>query len=155
MERECDSKRIEAVRVYRPKWTSPAAGASTAAAQHPSQAAVAASSARKRRGGGWLFRLNLYSVVFMVLYAVQVSWVLSTIGEPYRTFLEKADREGFQGTSNVGRGPSLFFFLATRIIILTLSNHSFFRPSPNLSIDQSCRGRRGSGPSSSTAWSGT
>ena len=107
MERECDSKRIESVRVYRPKWTAPtaaAAGAQSAAAAAAAQqqqqprppSSQASLSSRKRRGGGWL-RLNLYSAVFVVLYALQISWVMSTIGEPYRVFLEKADREGFQG----------------------------------------------------------
>jgi hypothetical protein len=107
MERECDSKRIESVRVYRPKWTAPtntagAAGAAgaAAAAQKQQQAHSSSTSSRKRKGGGggggWP-RLNLYSVVFVVMYALQIGWVLSTVGEPYRTFLEKADREGFQG----------------------------------------------------------
>jgi hypothetical protein len=95
MERECDSKRIESVRVYRPKWTAPTAGA---AAQQQPPPPPPSSSSRKRKGGGagWP-RLNLYSAVFVVMYALQIGWVLSTVGEPYRTFLEKADREGFQG----------------------------------------------------------
>jgi hypothetical protein len=100
MERECDSKRIESVRVYRPKWTAPTtAGAAVAAAAQTQPPQPPPSSSRKRKGGGggWP-RLNLYSVVFAVLYALQIGWVLSTVGEPYRTFLEKADREGFQGT---------------------------------------------------------
>jgi hypothetical protein len=33
----------------------------------------------------------------LVLYVYQVGWAVVTIGEPYRLFLEKADREGFQG----------------------------------------------------------
>lgn len=66
--KECDSKRIERIYVYKPKL-----------------------SAGKQQ------RIRLYHVVFMALYIYQCLWVLSTIGEPYRQFLEKADREGFQG----------------------------------------------------------
>lgn len=70
---EVDSKRIQAVYVYKPKL----------AAKLPFVAS-------KRR-------FRLYHVVFVLLYIYQVIWVTSTIGLPYRQFLEKADREGFQG----------------------------------------------------------
>lgn len=62
--KDTDSKRIESVAVYQPKF----------------------SAGRK---------LRLYNVVFIFLYIYQTLWVLSTIGEPYRVFLEKAEREGF------------------------------------------------------------
>ena len=42
-------------------------------------------------------RLRFYHVAFILLYLYQIAWVCQTIGEPYRAFLEKADREGFQG----------------------------------------------------------
>eukprot|EP00934_Nitzschia_sp_Nitz4_P001361 Nitzschia sp. Nitz4//scaffold355_size15944//935//5792//NITZ4_008866-RA/size15944-processed-gene-0.13-mRNA-1//1//CDS//3329548945//1361//frame0 len=41
-------------------------------------------------------RLRLYNVVFLLAYVYQATWVVSSIGEPYRKFLEKAEREGFQ-----------------------------------------------------------
>jgi hypothetical protein len=41
-------------------------------------------------------RIRLYNVFFLFLYVYQIMWVTSTIGEPYRKFLEKADREGFE-----------------------------------------------------------
>lgn len=63
----CDSKRIESVQVYQAKL-----------------------STGKRN-------IRLYNVFFLCLYVIQLGWVASTIGEPYRKFLEKADREGFQG----------------------------------------------------------
>ena len=66
--KECDSKRIEEVSVYLPKLST---------------------GSRKRR-------IRLYNVVFILLYVYQLAWVMSSIGEPYRKFLEKADREGFQ-----------------------------------------------------------
>jgi hypothetical protein len=43
-------------------------------------------------------KIRLYNVIFIVLYVIQTTIVLSTVGEPYRKFLEKADQEGFQGT---------------------------------------------------------
>lgn len=66
---ECDSKRIDWVSLYKPKFS--------------------ASSGKKRS-------IKFYHLVFLVIYAYQAVWVVSTVGEPYREFLEKADREGFQ-----------------------------------------------------------
>lgn len=63
-----DSKRINSVQIY--------------------QAKLAA---------GGKSKIRLYNVIFLILYLVQTAIVLSTIGEPYRRFLEKADQEGFQG----------------------------------------------------------
>ena len=66
--KDCDSKRIESVSVYQPKFST---------------------GTSKRR-------IRLYNAVFLVLYMYQLIWVTSTVGEPYRKFLEKADREGFE-----------------------------------------------------------
>ena len=68
MSHECDSKRIDRIYVYRPKFST---------GRH---------------------RVRFYHGIFLLLYIYQLLWVASTIGEPYRLFLEKADREGFQGT---------------------------------------------------------
>jgi hypothetical protein len=68
--KECDSKRIESISVYSPK--------------------LAAGTAKRN--------IRFYNIIFLVLYIYQVGWAVMTIGEPYRQFLEKADREGFQGT---------------------------------------------------------
>jgi len=61
----CDSKRIDSVRVYSPTL---------------------------KTG-----RIRWYHSVFLVLYALLGGWMIRTIGAPYRNFLIKADREGFQG----------------------------------------------------------
>ena len=42
-------------------------------------------------------KIRMYHYVFMVIYVFQFIWVFSSIGQPYREFLERADREGFQG----------------------------------------------------------
>ena len=68
--KETDSKRIRQVCTYQPKFS-------------------AGSTGRKGRS------IRLYNVFFLILYVYQIAWVTSTIGEPYRQFLEKADREGF------------------------------------------------------------
>ena len=66
---ECDSKRIDAVAVYQPRMA-------TQIGQ---------------------FKVRLYHLIFLAAYAFIGTQVIATIGEPYRLFLEKADREGFQG----------------------------------------------------------
>ena len=40
--------------------------------------------------------LRLYHLLFLLLYLHQTHWIVSTVGDPYRRFLEKAEREGFQ-----------------------------------------------------------
>ena len=78
---ETDSKRIEAVSLYRPK--------------------LAASSGASAAGKKKRFQVRLYHILFAAAYVYQVGWVVSTIGRPYREFLEKVDREGFKGKSVV------------------------------------------------------
>jgi len=49
-------------------------------------------------------KIRMYNVGFLLLYVYQIIWVSSTIGEPYRLFLEKAEREGFdvmEGTTKL------------------------------------------------------
>ena len=70
---ECDSKRIAGIGLYQAKLATPI-------------------PIGKRR-----YNVRLYNIIFVLGYVVLGFQVLSTIGEPYRRFLEKADREGFQG----------------------------------------------------------
>jgi hypothetical protein len=56
---------------------------------------------------------RLYHLFFLVLYAIQSVWLVSSIGTPYRLFLEKADREGFQGKSSSARGRVCAFLMCT------------------------------------------
>lgn len=62
--KECDSKRIQCVTVYKAKSVT----------------------------GQW----RLYTLLFLVAYLLNGIWLVSTIGHPYRRFIEKADREGVQ-----------------------------------------------------------
>lgn len=66
---ETDSKRIHTVGIYKAK--------------------LAAGGSKKRQ-------LRLYTICFLLLYVYQIGVVVRSIGQPYREFLEKADREGFQ-----------------------------------------------------------
>mmetsp|Transcript_36366 Transcript_36366/g.87831 ORF Transcript_36366/g.87831 Transcript_36366/m.87831 type:complete len:1595 (+) Transcript_36366:153-4937(+) len=69
--KDTDSKRIVSVCTYQPKFS--------------------AGNSRKQGRS-----IRFYNVFFILLYVYQVIWVASTIGEPYRRFLEKAEREGFE-----------------------------------------------------------
>jgi hypothetical protein len=85
-----DSKRIEAVSLYRPKL-----------------AAAAASGGGGGRSKKARFQVRLYHLLFAAAYVYQGGWVVSTVGRPYREFLEKADREGFKGELGLGLGLGL------------------------------------------------
>ena len=74
---DCDSKRIAAIGLYQAKLATPI-------------------PLGKRR-----YNVRLYHLIFVVGYAILGTQVISTIGEPYRRFLEKADREGFEGANVV------------------------------------------------------
>ncbi|KAL7564440.1 hypothetical protein ACA910_002754 [Epithemia clementina (nom. ined.)] len=69
---DCDSKRIAGIGLYQAKLATPI-------------------PLGKRR-----YNVRLYHLVFVLGYVVLGLKSISSIGEPYRRFLEKADREGFQ-----------------------------------------------------------
>lgn len=88
---DCDSKRIAGIALYQAKLATPIPI------------------------GKRLYNVRLYNLIFLLGYIVLGTQVISTIGEPYRRFLEKADREGFQGTSfssvvRKSNGTTLMFF---------------------------------------------
>ena len=41
--------------------------------------------------------LKKYHILFLTIYLYQIYWIYSTIGLPYKEFLDKAEREGFEG----------------------------------------------------------
>jgi hypothetical protein len=81
--KETDSKRIRSVQVYVTKY---AAGTTTTAA------VVAGNKKNKKRPP---HQIRFYNIFFAVLYAYQLVGVIRSIGEPYKEFLLKAEREGF------------------------------------------------------------
>ena len=89
----CTSKRIAHVELFRPR---------TIIANNDHSSAEAAAPPRGRRPSP----LKRYHLVFAVIYLFQGCWVYSTVGTPYLNFLDKAEREGFEGEwrcSRVGR----------------------------------------------------
>eukprot|EP00551_Chaetoceros_affinis_P010542 CAMPEP_0203668656 /NCGR_PEP_ID=MMETSP0090-20130426/5232_1 /ASSEMBLY_ACC=CAM_ASM_001088 /TAXON_ID=426623 /ORGANISM="Chaetoceros affinis, Strain CCMP159" /LENGTH=1630 /DNA_ID=CAMNT_0050533151 /DNA_START=285 /DNA_END=5174 /DNA_ORIENTATION=+ len=68
--KECNSKRIESVTLYKPKF-------------------IPSKNGSKRH-------IKAFHFIFLFLYIYMGYWCFSTMGEPYRKFLLKADREGFQ-----------------------------------------------------------
>lgn len=66
--RETDSKRIESVRVYQSKYS---------------------------LSGNGRKPIRLYNLFFLALYVIQCFIVISSIGQPYKEFLQRAEREGF------------------------------------------------------------
>jgi len=99
----CPSTRIAPVELFRPRTiiaTSPTGG-SPSSADDDGDADVAAADAEKqrqrRRGGRNGPPLREYHLLFLLLYLHQLYWICRTVGVPYREFLDKAEREGFEG----------------------------------------------------------
>jgi len=65
--KETDSKRILAVQTYQAKYST----------------------------GTGKRQIRFYTIIFVLMYIYVSVWVASTIGQPYREFLQKAEREGF------------------------------------------------------------
>ncbi|KAL9188926.1 hypothetical protein ACHAXT_011416 [Thalassiosira profunda] len=92
----CTSKRIAHVELFRPKSIT----SSTATAASDGGYSSADSGAAASGGGGKKKArrppLKRYHVLFALLYLHQAYWIYSTIGVPYKEFLDKAEREGFE-----------------------------------------------------------
>jgi hypothetical protein len=92
----CTSKRIAHVELFRPRTiigpSSPGGGSS------PAQDADANDGKRRHhRAGRTGPPLKKYHLLFLAMYLHQLYWICSTVGVPYREFLDKAEREGFEG----------------------------------------------------------
>ena len=74
-----DSKRISRVRLYSPKYSL-------------YYSSKDSSNQKSQR------RIKAFHLLFICFYIYQLHWCMTTIGLPYRQFLEKAEREGFEGT---------------------------------------------------------
>lgn len=83
--RPCTSKRIAHVELFRPKTLGGSGGHDAAGGE--------GAAPRGRR----LPAVKRYHVAFAALYLCQAYWIASTSGVPYREFLDKAEREGFEG----------------------------------------------------------
>lgn len=88
---ECDSKRIQHVTLYKPRFSSTTGSTAGATAACTSGGPSASAGNKKRRGP-----IKAFHFVFWALYVYQAYWCFRTCGEPYRKFLSKAEKEGFQ-----------------------------------------------------------
>jgi hypothetical protein len=59
-----------------------------------SSTATSSHTGHRRRNNKPLKKMHL---LFLALYLHQIYWLISTSGTPYKLFLDKAEREGFEG----------------------------------------------------------
>lgn len=98
----CSSKRIAHVELFRPRTiiaSSPTGGSPSSADDDGDANVVAAAGKQRqrRRGGRNGPPLRKYHLLFLLIYLHQLYWICRTVGVPYREFLDKAEREGFEG----------------------------------------------------------
>ena len=84
----CTSDNIAHVELFRPKTITNNNATVTAA-----NSGATGKNKKKRRGPP----LKKYHLLFGMLYLCQAYWIYSTVGVPYKEFLDKAEREGFEG----------------------------------------------------------
>jgi len=88
-----DADQIAYVELYRPKTI-----ISSSSNDHSTSTNLTSSNSnngtnkKKRRAP-----LKKYHILFLTIYLYQIYWIYSTIGLPYKEFLDKAEREGFEG----------------------------------------------------------
>ena len=78
----CSSENIAHIELFRPKTITSISGSSSNNNKNK----------KKRRAP-----LKKYHLLFAVMYLYQIYWIYSTVGVPYKEFLDKAEREGFEG----------------------------------------------------------
>ena len=86
----CNTDQIAYVELYRPKTI--INNNHTTSSTSSSNDGGKTNKKKKRRAP-----LKKYHLLFAILYLYQVYWIYSTIGLPYKEFLDKAEREGFEG----------------------------------------------------------
>lgn len=88
-----DADQIAYVELYRPKTIiSSTSNDYSTSANLPSSNSNNGTKKKKRRAP-----LKKYHILFLTIYLYQIYWIYSTIGLPYKEFLDKAEREGFEG----------------------------------------------------------
>ena len=79
----CSSENIAHIELFRPK---------TITSSIPGSSSSSNKNKKKRRAP-----LKKYHLLFAIMYLYQIYWIYSTVGVPYKEFLDKAEREGFEG----------------------------------------------------------
>ena len=88
-----DADQIAYVELYRPKTIISNNTTSTSTSTNNATLANGSASTKKKRRAP----LKKYHILFLTIYLYQMYWIYSTIGLPYKEFLDKAEREGFEG----------------------------------------------------------
>ena len=88
-----DADQIAYVELYRPKTIISNNTTSTSTSTNNATLANGSASTKKKRRAP----LKKYHILFLTIYLYQIYWIYSTIGLPYKEFLDKAEREGFEG----------------------------------------------------------
>ena len=90
-----DADQIAYVELYRPKTiiSSTANDHSSSLTSTNLPSSNSNSNTKKKRRAP----LKKYHILFLTIYLYQIYWIYSTIGLPYKEFLDKAEREGFEG----------------------------------------------------------
>ena len=99
----CNTDQIAYVELYRPKTI--VNNTSTSSSNDDNNGGGKKTKKKKKRRAP----LKKYHLLFAILYLYQMYWIYSTIGLPYKEFLDKAEREGFEGK---------FFFCYVDIIYI-------------------------------------
>eukprot|EP00581_Thalassiosira_minuscula_P008067 CAMPEP_0183703840 /NCGR_PEP_ID=MMETSP0737-20130205/1419_1 /TAXON_ID=385413 /ORGANISM="Thalassiosira miniscula, Strain CCMP1093" /LENGTH=1670 /DNA_ID=CAMNT_0025930637 /DNA_START=59 /DNA_END=5071 /DNA_ORIENTATION=- len=90
----CTSKRIAHVELFRPKTITNSNAAATSGANDHGGGGGGTKPAKKKKKRR--APLKKYHLFFATMYLFQAYWIYSTIGVPYKEFLDKAEREGFE-----------------------------------------------------------
>ena len=107
----CSSKRIAHIELFRPRSIVPRFTTSSNSSSRggggeqddndddatkamTSSTATSSHTGHRRRNNKPLKKMHL---LFLALYLHQIYWLISTSGTPYKLFLDKAEREGFEG----------------------------------------------------------
>ena len=86
----CNTDQIAYVELYRPK---------TIVNNNTTSSSNDGGGSGKKNKKKRRVPLKKYHLLFAILYFYQIYWIYSTIGLPYKEFLDKAEREGFEGKS--------------------------------------------------------
>ena len=87
-----DADQIAYVELYRPKTIISSTSNDLSSTNLTNSNSNSNGLKKKRRAP-----LKKYHILFLTLYLYQIYWIYSTIGLPYKEFLDKAEREGFEG----------------------------------------------------------
>lgn len=91
----CNTDQIAHVELFRPKTITNSSSSNSSSSNNSNAASNNGSGKKKKKKRRP--PLKKYHLLFAMLYLHQAYWIYSTVGVPYKEFLDKAEREGFEG----------------------------------------------------------